>query len=154
METTKARELAINLIQKHKLDIEGWTFKYTNAKTVFGKCSYKSKTISLSKPLTIVNKKDDVVNTILHEIAHALCPKQNHNNIWKSKAKEIGCDGSRCYCTDKIKQPKSKYVAICVGCKKVYKAYRLRKRKSSCGFCSGGKFNPLYKLQYSTPPLK
>jgi len=35
----------------------------------------------------------EVLNTIKHEIAHALTPKQHHNKVWKDCAKRIGSDG-------------------------------------------------------------
>ena len=61
---------------------------------------------------------DEVKNTILHEIAHALdfCirGKSAHDYIWKSIAIEIGCDGKRCYdVNEEVKEKLYKYVAIC-----------------------------------------
>ena len=48
----------------------------------------------------MLSKKNlkEIKNTILHEIAHALVgPKHGHNEIWKQKALEIGCDAERCH---------------------------------------------------------
>jgi hypothetical protein len=33
----------------------------------------------------------EVIDTIKHEVAHALTPGQAHNGIWEAKAREIGC---------------------------------------------------------------
>ncbi len=36
---------------------------------------------------------EEVKNTLLHEIAHALVgPGHRHNRVWRQKAREIGCD--------------------------------------------------------------
>ena len=60
-----------------------------------GLCSYKDKCIILSAHHIDIHPTPDVVNTILHEVAHALVgPGHAHNDIWASKAKEIGCDNT------------------------------------------------------------
>jgi predicted SprT family Zn-dependent metalloprotease len=73
-----------------------WMKRITNFRSA-GSCSYKQKTIKLQPVYVEHNTFETVNNTILHEIAHALTPKQHHNNIWKRKAIEIGCNGKRCY---------------------------------------------------------
>ena len=75
-----------------------WTFIFDNACNRCGQTSYRDSTISLSKKYITGDKisKAQVVNTILHEIAHALCPGEQHNEVWKRKALEIGCDGKVC----------------------------------------------------------
>ena len=65
-----------------------------------------------------MNNEDKVKDTILHEISHVLTPKQGHNNIWRTKAIEIGCDGERCYDGKEINHVKGKYVCQCPSCKK------------------------------------
>lgn len=148
MELKQAESLAISLMIKHNIYQRGWTFKFDNAKRRFGVCKHRSKTISLSQYLVLLNDVNQVQDTILHEIAHALTPGQGHNYTWKLKAKEIGCKPERCYSNKEVATPKSKYEAVCVGCKSVHKKHRKTKRIVSCGRCSGGKFNPAYKLEF------
>lgn len=101
MDTKKARALAIRLMKKHGLS--DWSFKYDNAKRRAGACQYSTKTIRLSQPLTEVRTDDNVRNTILHEIAHAIVGSgHGHDSVWRRKAIEIGCDGNRCYSDAKI----------------------------------------------------
>jgi hypothetical protein len=39
-------------------------------------------------------KRSEILDTILHEIAHALVGhKEAHGPVWVAKAKEIGCSG-------------------------------------------------------------
>ncbi|NBT51009.1 MAG: hypothetical protein EBT12_05555, partial [Marivivens sp.] len=84
---------------------------FDDAKTRFGQCRYTPKEISLSRPLTKANDEEQVRDTILHEIAHALTPGEGHGNVWKKVAIKIGCDGKRCYDSKSIITPESKYMA-------------------------------------------
>ncbi|MEY4571503.1 MAG: hypothetical protein RLZ10_714 [Bacteroidota bacterium] len=149
MKLNEAKDLAQNLMNYHGISNMGWRFKFDSAKRRFGCCKYRSKTITLSMYLTELNSADEVKNTILHEIAHALVGVGNgHNEVWKSKAKEIGCSGERCYNSEKVVTVKGNYEATCVGCNRVHRKYRMRSNVQSCGYCSGGRYNPTYKLNW------
>lgn len=56
-----------------------------------GMCSYKDKCIILNSFHIDTHPTEEVKDTILHEVAHALTPLCGHNAIWAAKAKEIGC---------------------------------------------------------------
>ena len=149
MELQHAESLAKTLMIKHNVLQRGWKFQFDNAKRRFGICKYRSKTIGLSRDLTLLNKLEEVQDTILHEIAHALVgPNHGHNVVWKEKAYEIGCRPVRCYSNSNVNTPEAKYEAKCVGCGKTHKKHRKPKRISSCGKCSGGRFNHEYKLEF------
>lgn len=157
MQLTEAKNLAIQLMNQHGLINQNWSFEFDNAKRRFGVCRFNSKRIGLSKHLVGLNDEARVTNTILHEIAHALVgPGHGHDNVWRRKAIEIGCDGNRCVSSDKIKTPESKYIAECNCCKKVYKRHKMTERmkrvSSSCGDCSNGVYNPEYKLVFVVNP--
>jgi superfamily II DNA or RNA helicase len=81
-------------LNKHGL--KDWSVRLNqNPESKFlGLCSYKDKCIILSAHHIDIHPTPDVVNTILHEVAHALCPGQSHNAVWATKAKEIGCDNT------------------------------------------------------------
>lgn len=148
MKLNEARDLANDLMIKHGIAEQGWRFEFDNAKRRFGCCKYRSKTITLSVYLTELNDVRKVKDTILHEIAHALCPKQKHNEVWRRKALEIGCNGERCYNSDEVVGVRGNYIAVCVGCQKEHSRFRMPKRISSCGYCSGGRYNPTFKLNW------
>lgn len=136
MELIKARELAIELMEKHDLMISGWRFEFDNAKRRYGCCNYTNKRITLSRHLVELNSEENVTNVILHEIAHALTKGHGHDSVWRRKALSIGCDGNRCYKSDEVEKPKGNYKAVCCGCgREVYK-FRAPKSKQSCGRCS------------------
>lgn len=147
MEIQKAKKIAKELIELHKLNDTGWIFKLDYAKKRFGQCSFKNKTISLSTILTKLNSEEIVSETILHEIAHALVgANKGHGREWIAKAIEIGSNGKRTYGNEVI-VPEGKYKAICPVCKKEYYRDRIMTRKSSCGKCSRT-YNEKYLLKY------
>ena len=94
MELAHAEKIAIQLV---KTWLPNWSFKFNNRRTALGVCCYVEKTIYLSKPITLINEEESVVNTIKHEIAHALVgPGHNHDNVWRSMAIKLGCSGRHC----------------------------------------------------------
>jgi predicted SprT family Zn-dependent metalloprotease len=158
MKLTDAEALARQLMQEHGLTgADGkllplgkqWRFKFDNAVRRFGYCSHRQQTISLSRNLVELNEEPRVRNTILHEIAHALCsPKDGHNRNWRSMARAIGCDASTYYDSNAVAAPAKKYTGHCPNCSKEIKAHR--RNKIACGNCcrryNGGKFTKEYLI--------
>jgi predicted SprT family Zn-dependent metalloprotease len=156
MNLLEAKNLAIDLMAKHGILDQGWRFQYDNARRRFGSCSYRTKTISLSKHLVSLNDLENVKDTILHEIAHALTPGHGHDRVWQRKAIEIGCNGKRCYSSFDVQQPESRYIAECSGCGHTHRRHKMTDRlkygSQSCGRCSGGSYNEKYKLEWKVNP--
>jgi predicted SprT family Zn-dependent metalloprotease len=126
MDAILAKHLANHLLNVHGLTQKGWKFNFDSAKKRFGVCCHGPKTIGLSLPLTKLNTEEQVKDTILHEIAHALVgPQHGHDNVWKRKCIEIGAKPERCYSSSEVTQPKMKYVATCGACGKVYQKARM-----------------------------
>ena len=91
---TAASELAVRLIKTHRL--KHWEFKFDHSTRRAGCCNYRDKLISISFELARNASDENIRDTILHEIAHALVGKKhNHDPVWEAKAKEIGCSGER-----------------------------------------------------------
>ncbi|AGK87556.1 SprT-like protein [Mycobacterium phage HINdeR] len=96
MPLADAREITERLMQEHGL--KGWTFKFTNAKRTAGICIYRDKTIGLSRYLLAQRPYEESLNTITHEIAHALVGGMHgHDAAWQRKHRELGGDGKRCF---------------------------------------------------------
>ncbi len=85
---------SVDLLHTHGL--KKWKFKFDHSTRRAGCCNYRDKLISISFDLARNASDEDILDTILHEIAHALIGKKhNHDSVWKAKAKEIGCSGER-----------------------------------------------------------
>lgn len=150
MNLEQAKRLAETKMEEYGLIALGWRFTFDNAKRRFGVCKYNSKQIGLSMQLVALNEEEKVLNTILHEIAHALVGHiHGHDSIWKQKALEIGCDGNRCYDSNKVEKPKSKYIAICGTCGTEHRRHKVVKKgkRQSCGKCNR-RFDERYILEW------
>ena len=125
MNLVTAKHLAIQLMSKHGLLDKGWSFEFDNAKRRFGVCKYRSQVIGLSKPLTLANDETRVVDTILHEIAHALVGiGHGHDSVWKAKCREIGAKPERCFTSADTILIAGKYKAVCGECGKVHSRHK------------------------------
>lgn len=124
------QEFAIE--QLKTLGLSTWCFKYDNAERRGGQCDYTKRTISLSKKLVeFVQDFEEIKKIIYHELAHALCPGEHHNAVWKRKCIELGGSGERCH---KFHFTPKSWLAKCpCGYRKKY--IRFGKRK--CKRCKG-----------------
>ena len=92
MNLIEIKELAYIELEKWGLIEKGWNFTFNRAIGYAGFCNPKLKEIQLSKPISLVETDLFILDTIRHEIAHALVGCHNqHNHIWKRKALEVGC---------------------------------------------------------------
>jgi len=148
MDLQEASSLAKELMRKHGLTTNGWSFVWIKAKTIHGICRYSSKFIGLSKPITEKISKKHVKNTILHEIAHALVGVgHGHDSVWRNKALEIGCNGKRCASVSLNGKLSGKYKAKCPKCGMIYIAHKKTKVGHWCR-CDNRNFDPSMRLVY------
>jgi predicted SprT family Zn-dependent metalloprotease len=85
---------ALDLLAKHGL--EKWHFQFDHSTRRAGCCYFRDQLITMAFDLARTGSDEDIRDTILHEIAHALVGKKhNHDAVWKAKALEIGCTGER-----------------------------------------------------------
>ena len=85
MDLRDAYAMAEYLLEVHGLD--EWEVVYDGAKRRAGICRFAERQLGLSAPLTAVHSEDDVRDTILHEIAHALVgPRHGHDERWRRVA--------------------------------------------------------------------
>lgn len=135
MDLAKAQLIARDLMNFHRL--ENWQFKFSNAVSFFGYCHWSKKLITLSKNLVEMNPEEKVIETILHEIAHAIAPKYAHHGPdWKKAAVSIGCAPIRCY-DNTVARPSKRFIGTCPKCSVTIE--RHRRKTISCSRC-----NPKY----------
>ena len=133
-----------------KWNLTGWRFEWGNAKRTAGTCYHNKKLIRMSLPLLKAMGLYDAIDTLLHEVAHALAGyRAGHGPEWKRWAKKVGAKPKRCFDLTREIQNKMdhKYHAICPNCNHKTVFNRRWKYNRSCGKCSGGSYNPEYKLQ-------
>jgi len=84
--------------------LRGWMFCWYKGYSHYGMCLEGKHIIELSQPWVECNMHNphEILDTILHEIAHALNYKRNgydcdsHGDGWKAICKEIGAKPIRC----------------------------------------------------------
>jgi Zn-dependent protease with chaperone function len=88
-----------NLLETHNLG--EWKYTFSDKMTSSGgSCNHKTKMITISKPMLKSNNvnDDDIMEIMLHEVAHAIVGQgHGHDAVWKQTAKNIGCSGKRCH---------------------------------------------------------
>lgn len=133
MEMVEAKELAKELMGDYLDDT--WHLQINmRAKRILGQCKYRERAICLTGWYIERNSKEFVEDTILHEIAHALVGPnvKSHGKEWKYMARKLGARPFACKNVDMGLIPsKSKYIATCKVCDKVYRRHRLKKYQLS-----------------------
>jgi len=114
MNLSDAQALAERLMQENGLT--DYRFQFDSACRRFGYCSWSRKVISLSKVLVQLNGEEQVRQTIVHEIAHALTPGHHHDEVWKAVAIKLGDTGEKCYRNSEVIRPEPKHIYACSNC--------------------------------------
>ena len=155
MNINQALTLAKKIMSNHP-ELRYWSVTLNKRKRSFGVCNYTRTQIQLSSILVPVMTDEAIKNTIVHEIAHALCPKHHHDHVWQAKCIELGGNGQRVGGAEKYKdgfdglktvqEKLAKYTLSCPCCGKTSHKNRKPVRESSCGICSPIFYNAKFKL--------
>lgn len=133
MDLSDAYRMGTELLQRHGLD--GWSLAFDNAKRRAGVCRHGSRVIGLSAPLARLHSVDEVRETLLHEIAHALAgPEHGHDAVWVARARAIGSTGERCL-PEEAPRPAAPWLGVCPAGHTVER-HRRPERVASCLDCS------------------
>lgn len=92
-------DLARWALDEFGLASNGWQFQWDRAVRRAGCCHFRNKTITLSLPIfSIEPNRDEALDVILHEVAHALAGNAaGHGPNWKKAASKIGARPVRCH---------------------------------------------------------
>jgi len=131
MKLAEAQTLLLEKMVEHGLVDRGWKMNWDDAKKRFGYCSVGKKAISLSRPLTEANPESEVLDTILHEIAHALASLEHqtdcgHDERWKAICRRIGARPEASCGEDEVVMPEAPWVLAHAETGEVFSSY-LRK---------------------------
>lgn len=138
MDTHTTGAMARELMDRHGL--QDWHLRFDTAKRRAGMCRYDKRLISLSKPLTALYTHEQVRETVLHEIAHALAgAPAGHGPSWRRIARRIGASGQRCVDTQAPTLP-APWVGLCAAGHR-HERFRRPTRPMSCIQCAP-RFSP------------
>jgi len=81
--------MARQLMDDHGL--ADWTLAFVESERRLGDCNYRDRVIRIGRPHALEAAEEDIRDTVLHEIAHAIVgPKAGHGPLWRATARRIG----------------------------------------------------------------
>lgn len=110
MLNSEAEQLATQLIAQY---VPNFMFQWARSVKCFGSCHRGKRLITLSGELTKRNSVEQVRDTILHEIAHALTPGHHHDIVWREMCIRVGAKPERCYSSVTVEAVPSPWKAEC-----------------------------------------
>ena len=132
--------LAGDLLARHMAESgldPAWSFGFDLATSRGGVCRPAQKRINLSVSYCHRAKRAEIVDTLLHEIAHAIVGvRHQHDAVWRAKARAIGCTAERCH---DVSHTPARWVGAC-GCGQRWLRQRLSRhlrRGARCARCDG-----------------
>jgi predicted SprT family Zn-dependent metalloprotease len=110
----------------------GWEFAFNDNVRRAGFCRHpfggRPGRIELSVHFIELNDPDEVRDTTLHEIAHALVgPGHGHGRVWRAKCLEVGARPERC-CGEGVEMPRGRWRARCPTCSREFDRHRRPKQ--------------------------
>ncbi|MHA3722912.1 SprT-like domain-containing protein [Leucobacter sp. HY1910] len=125
---------------------QGWQFGFDHAKRRAGLCHFGKKQITVSRYLAVKFSDEEIYQTLLHEVAHALAgPDAGHGPRWKRLAEVIGYVGGTTH-QGEIAHEHAPWVGACPAGHAHYK-FRAPTRDVSCGRCQRG-FSPAHLIRW------
>jgi len=146
----KLKTKAIERMEEFDLIEKGWYFEWSKKKRSLGDCNHTKKRIRLSEYFAALISFDDMVDTINHEIAHAIVESGNgHNQIWKEACIKTGANPERVANKVIIGNRTFKWTGTCPSCGHESNRHRLTNssRDSSCGKCAK-KYDPNFIFEW------
>ncbi len=142
--TAHIEQFAADKIAEH-LPADGlWAFSWIKTKRTMGVCDYQLRTVSASSVYVGRASVEQLEDTVLHEVAHAIAGySAGHGLAWQAACVRIGAEPKRLFDASSISPPCT-WTMDCPSCdgpqRKLFAKPRSR-RQESCIHCSGGKFN-------------
>jgi predicted SprT family Zn-dependent metalloprotease len=118
---------ANGLLRRYGLLDEGWKFEFHSKQRAMGTCKFSTKTICFSKHF-IMSDPEQVTDTLLHEIAHALVGEgHGHDEHWQRMAAYIGARPKSCT-TEYTNTAKKNFRIKCEKCGWSITRFRLKRK--------------------------
>lgn len=120
-------------LEEHGLAVAGWTCGLDGAVRRFGLCRCGRRQITVSRYLAAINPHAEVLDTILHEISHALAFIEHgegcgHDHRWRAIATRIGARPRRCFSNTETNTVAGSYYLVHRDTGEVFHTYYRRPR--------------------------
>lgn len=122
MNASQLIEEGQTLLRQHGL--ADWSVRVADIGQRLGLCDHRCNLITVGDYYLRHNPPEMVLDTLKHEVAHALTPGQGHNAIWRAQAVLLGAVPRACS-KHGVVMPAGKYKATCPNCKVVHYKQRL-----------------------------
>jgi len=111
----------------------GWRFGFETTASRAAVCRHRDKTIAMALSYALRAPRHEIVDTLLHEIAHAIVgPNHKHDRVWKAKAREIGCTAERC---TSLQHSVGGWLGRCTTCSRTWTRHRLTTKMRTRAIC-------------------
>lgn len=149
MNLEEARVMALGVMAANLSD--EWTLRWDNAVQRLGSCNHRDKVITLSRPMTKAGTAEQVMDTVRHEVAHALAgPGAGHGRAWKIIAMRLGATPQASTMdAPNLRADAAPWVGTCpAGHESPYRFWRKPRNNRSCVKCDPTKYNPAHIMTY------
>jgi predicted SprT family Zn-dependent metalloprotease len=152
MDLKELKAIACQEFLKHGL--HGWSFGLVDTKRQLGVCKFRSKRIEIAEYYALNSPAESVLDTLLHEIAHAIAgPAAHHGPVWKAVAIRLGATPRACETSHEIAVKPGDWQVTCPACKQTF--HRYRRPKILSGYrCKCKARSPLIFEFMGDPALK
>lgn len=91
----KVHGFANGLLGKQADRLGDWRFALDDGQRRAGACFPLRRLVTVSRQFALEARWDEVRDTVIHEVAHALTPGNNHGPAWRAAARELGGSARR-----------------------------------------------------------
>jgi predicted SprT family Zn-dependent metalloprotease len=147
----EAEKMIRETLAENLNDPYGWKFKWGKTTTIFGSANYTERVIMLSRPMVELATREQVLDTVLHEAAHAnVGAGHDHGPVWKREALRLGAKPDASTTDAPDIRARAPWVGRCEkGHEAAMRYWRKPKNRRSCRVCGGDRFDARYAITYT-----
>lgn len=129
MTPTEILAHAQTMLEAHGLD-DDWKVTVSGRMIrSYGACLYQQREIRISSQLAALNPRSETIDTIAHEVAHALAGfEAGHGYLWRLACEQTGARPQQ-HCADDVVVPPARYDVLCDGCGQVVEQSNRRPKR-------------------------
>jgi len=149
--TTRAARLRRLRALLDEQGLGNWSIHLHDWKARLGSCDFARKEIGISRHHIAHDPHEEVLDTFVHEVAHALAgPRAGHGKKWKARIVALGGMPRAKASRSQLAGPMPLWTGQCPGCDQRIFRHRLtgRGRDLACAHCCAGRYDPAYRFRW------